>query len=190
MICLNTWIYLLRQSLKVRYSDEKTNSNWFSSGEDIKCIRFCDNRLFLLFVTLIVVDHCDVEVVRLQDQLLKDAYRIFGRSQFVKIRDNKWHHDYSEKDKIIVFGPLARRCLWKAFLRPLLALSCGSPHLWQKRLIIKTYSCRFLMSISMSCKLCYPLSRLLHVGSLSCTVKVNDDDEDKRDDGICHLAST
>ena len=44
--------------------------------------------------------------------------------------------------------------------------------------------------VSMSCKLCHPLSRLLHVGSLSCMVKVNDDDEDDRDAGICYLAST
>ena len=45
--------------------------------------------------------------------------------------------------------------------------------------------------ISMSCKLGHPLSRLLHVGSLSCTVVVNDDDdEDERDDGSCYLAST
>ena len=145
MICLNTWIYLLRQSLKVRYSDGKTNSNWFSSGEDIKCIRFCDNRLFLLFVALIVVDHCDVEVVRLQDQVLKGAYRIFGRSQFVKIGDNKWHRDYSKKDKIIVFEPFAHRCPWKVFLLPLLASSCGSPHLWQQRLMIKTYFCHFII---------------------------------------------
>ena len=130
MICLNTWIYLLRQSLKVRYSDGKTNSNWLSSGEDIKCIRFCDNRLFLLFVALIVVDHCDVEVVRLQDHILKGAYWIFGKSQIIEIGQNRRLYDYNEKNKIIVFEPFARRCPWKVFLLPLLALSCGSPHLW------------------------------------------------------------